>query len=223
MSADIGSLAEQEQKLVEMYSDNHKLISDLVAKHQELLPREDQSDLSKALEEINAAKAIRATLDQDILLIRKKLNILRNDMYHFRPEAPSRGKWNESERYLNEFRNKVSLYSIVTLAMRHENITFMLVSRNIDGNAYVRDFSLIRADTPIGKACLGRRVGSRIAYQAPNGLELEANILECSLPSVAQVDQLIQSIETKSNLPEEANVNAFYLQDLFDSNNSRRR
>ena len=99
----------------------------------------------------------------------------------------------------------------------------MIVSKDVDGNAYVRDLSLIRADTPIGNACLGRRVGSRITYQAPNGLELEANILECSLPSVEQVDQLIQSIEARSNFPEEGNVNPFYLQDVYDSNNSRRR
>lgn len=223
MTVDIESLTEQEQKLLEKYGDNHKLISDLVAKYQELLPGKNESDLSKALDEINAAKAIRATMDQDVLLIRKRVNILRNDMYHFRPEAPSRGKWNESESYLNEFRHKVSLYSIVTLETRHENVTFMLVSKDVDGNAYVRDLSLIRADTPIGNACLGRRVGSRITYQAPNGLELEANILECSLPSVEQVDQLIQSIEARSNFPEEGNVNPFYLQDVYDSNNSRRR
>lgn len=223
MTVEIESLTEQEQKLLEKYSVNNKLISDLVAKYQEPLPRKNESDVSNALDEINGAKAIRATMDQDVLRIRKKVNILRNDMYHFRPEAPSRGKWNESESYLNEFRHKVGLYSIVTLEMRHENVTFMLVSNSIDRNAHVRDLSLIQANAPIGKACLGRRVGSRITYQAPNGLELEANILNCGLPSVEQIDQLIQSIEGRRNFPEERNVNPFLLQDLYDSNNSRRR
>jgi hypothetical protein len=223
MSADIESLADQEQILLEKYSANHKLISDLVETYQGLLKQKEESYLSKELDEINAAKAVRATMDQEVLLIRKKANILRNDMYHFRPEAPSRGKWNESESYLNEFNNKAALYSIISLETINENLTFMLVGKDIDGHAYMRNLSLIKDDTPIGRACKGRRVGSIISYQAPNGLELEAKILECSLPSVEQIDELIQSIEPRDNHSKAQNVDPFYLHDLYDSNNSRRR
>lgn len=115
------------------------------------------------------------------------------------------------------------MYSIVKVELRDGLHTFILLSKDLNKRPYVSDIECINTGTPIGDACLGKKSGDEFTYHAPNGLLMTGKMLECSLPTVSQLEQVISSQERPDQLESSEKVNPFHLHDTYGTNTSRHR
>jgi transcription elongation factor GreA len=64
--------------------------------------------------------------------------------------------------------------TVVTLTLNGSENKFLLGSAEIGEGTDITAYS---PDSPIGKAILGAKIGEKLSYQAPNGREIEVQIL----------------------------------------------
>lgn len=64
--------------------------------------------------------------------------------------------------------------TVVTLTLNGSENKFLLGSAEIGEGT---DVTVYSPDSPIGKAILGAKIGEKLSYQAPNGREIEVQIL----------------------------------------------
>lgn len=176
----------------------------------------NQADLIKAelLKKIISAKEKRDKLGEELLALRNRKEEIRRK---------SKGHKTESDRFFASFKNQVMLYSVVKVEFRYETSTFIILSKDIKERFSLEGLEHLKSDTPVARACLGKRVGDQIKYKVREEFDAEAKILECSLPSVEQIEMIISHLD--SGMPhqiQEAPV-TFLLHDLYGSNNSRLR
>jgi hypothetical protein len=216
------------------YKANHQLISELVENYNKskntIEPETPGTEFqnssvqeSENLAKINNAKEVRTALDQEILKLRNEKNSIRSSINNFRPQGDAKQRWNSSELFFDLFKTKVALYSIVKLELSDGIHTFILLGKDLGARFFLSDFEYLKADTPIAQACFGRKPGDEIAYKAPSGLELKGRILECSLPSIQQMDQVISALNEPLANDASDKITPFHLHDLYGSNNSRLR
>ena len=221
-------------KVLLEHKTNHQLISDLVEiynKSQNIIdPENPEHEFqnssvqdSEKLARINNAKKVRFALDQEILKLRNEKNSIRSSINNFRPQRDAKQRWNSSELFFDLYKTKVALYSIVKLELSDGIHTFILLGKDLGTRFYLSDFEYLKADTPIAQACFGRKPGDEIVYKAPSGLELKGRILECSLPSIQQMDQVISALGQPLANDASNKITPFHLHDLYGSNNSRLR
>ena len=64
---------------------------------------------------------------------------------------------------------------VVTANVGGRELKFLLGSREAGGDLGIQVFS---ADAPIGAAVIGHRRGDTVSYEAPNGKEIQVEILD---------------------------------------------
>ncbi len=69
----------------------------------------------------------------------------------------------------------VGLGSVVTATIAGEESTFLIGNREIAGDSRLDVYS---EQSPLGQAILGQKVGSTIAYTAPNGRSIPVEVLK---------------------------------------------
>ena len=125
--------------------------------------------------------------------------------------------------FFKSLEDRTTLYSIVTLELNSDEFTFQLLTEDQRRKAWNVEIDSYAVESPIGQACLNKRAGEEISYGAPNGLTLKGRILDFSPPTLDQMEKLISSLESKHTVHSKDEVNPFYLQDMYGTNNSRRR
>lgn len=125
--------------------------------------------------------------------------------------------------FFKSLEDRTILFSIVTLELKFEKVTFQLLTEEQREKGWNVEIDTCAVESPIGQACLNKKAGEEISYIAPNGLTLNGRILEFSLPTLQQMEKLIASLESKHTFHSNDEVNPFYLQDMYGTNNSRRR
>ena len=134
-----------------------------------------------------------------------------------------RRKIKATSDFFKSLEDRTTLFSIVTLELNSDKFTFQLLTEDQRSKAWNVEIDSYAVESPIGRACLNKRTGEEISYVAPNGSTLNGSILEFSLPTLDQMEKLIGSLESKHTFHSNDEVNPFYLQDMYGTNNSRRR
>lgn len=207
------------------YKIDYQLISDMVDTYNnkenklEKLGSSDSSNQpdmikSQLLAEIITAKEKRDKLGEEISMLRNRKDEVR---------GLAKRRKTDSDRFFSSFKSQVMLYSIVKLGFGYETSTFIILSKNIKERFSLEGLEHLKSDTAVANACLGKRVGEEINYKVREEFDARATILECSLPSVEQMEQLISALESIPPLGKQDQVEPFHLHDLYGSNNSRLR
>ena len=71
--------------------------------------------------------------------------------------------------------DSVGLGSVVTATIAGEESTFLIGNREIAGDSQLDVYS---EQSPLGQAILGEKVGSKLAYTAPNGRSIPVEVLK---------------------------------------------
>jgi len=172
------------------------------------------STRAQLLEEIINAKAKRDKLGEELLALRNRKEEIRRK---------SKGYKSESDRFLSSFRNQVMLYSVIKVQFNYETSTFIILSKDIKERFSLEGIEHLKSDTPVARACLGKRVGDQIKYKVREEFDVEAKILECSLPSVEQLEMIISNLDLGMPPHMQDESATFLLHDLYGSNTSRYR
>ena len=213
------------EQALERYRENHQLIKELVTNYNNIILESKASDSSNIPNDlkllanelfikITKAKEMRTTMDQEIMEIRKRIEEIRR---------PTKRYMSESEKFIMHYKKQVSIFSVVKLEFSDGIQTFLLGPEEISERFLLNDVIYLKTNSDVGRACFGKKIGDEIAFKTQNGLDGKVKILDCSLPSVEQMEQLISASEfpPKSEAPEK--TSPFHLHNLFGSNNSRYR
>ena len=222
---DLHIVKELLEQALERYRENHQLIKELVTNYNNIIldlknadssnnPNDLKSLANVLFIKITEAKEIRTTMDQEIMEMRKRIEEI---------QRPAKRHLSESEKFIAHYKKQVSIFSVVKLEFSYGVQTFLLLSENVSEGLFSVDFDYLKTDSDVGRACLGKKVGDEITYKVQNRSDSTVKILDCSLPSVELMEQLISAIESpqKSEAPEK--ISPFHLQNLFGTNNSRYR
>jgi hypothetical protein len=115
------------------------------------------------------------------------------------------------------------VYSVVKLEFEYETSTFLIVSKDVKERFILEGIEHLKSDTPIAHACLGKGVGDEISYIVRGEFDRKARILECSLPSLQQIEELISRLDVSPRNEIQNQTDAFYLQSQYGTNASRYR
>lgn len=69
----------------------------------------------------------------------------------------------------------VEVGTVITATIMGDEETFLLANREVEGDS--ADIDVYSAESPLGSAILGLKVGEKTSYTAPNGNEIEVEIL----------------------------------------------
>jgi hypothetical protein len=155
--------------------------------------------------------------------LKNEKHYIKSRINNFRPQADGRKRWEETREFINLYNSKVSFYSVVHVQLSNQDIHFMLVSSTIKENLNAEKLWCMKSETPLAKACLGKSRGSEFSYVAPSGVSEHGKILNCSLPTIEQMQQLIYSQTQPSDKGFSQQIKPFELHDLYGTNNSRLR
>lgn len=132
-------------------------------------------------------------------------------------------KLRSSQEFLRKFSQKIDVYSVVELNFKFETMKLMLVSEP-QRAIHIPDTEnvmLVSVETPIGEACLDRKPGEVLTYQAPNGLQVHGQVTSCRPPSLELITSVVSYVEASkyARIPDPLKL------DLtgWTSNNSRYR
>jgi transcription elongation factor GreA len=64
---------------------------------------------------------------------------------------------------------------VVTAELAGDEVTFLLGNREVGGDT---DLDVYSEQSPLGAAILGRKVGEKTSYAAPNGTQIEVRLVE---------------------------------------------
>ena len=207
------------------YRANHSLITELVNSYNTLkkkysennissIPIEQKKVLREFLSRINNEKNDRSSLDTKILEIRKEIDEKEGKSYRFKKA---------SESTLGQYKKQIQLFSLIKLELSDGVHTFILLSNDIKERLFLGDLDYLKTDTPLGSACLGKKPGDEITFIAPSGLNIQGKILECSLPSLEQMQLIVSALEFEPTEDLQEKVNPFHLQETYGTNTSRHR
>ena len=144
---------------------------------------------SDTWEKIYNAKKSRDDLYEKIADIRIGRDQLSEEVGHFRR------KFKATTDFFSAHARKVSLYSIVTIHLMGDEIIFILLTDFQREHVSLGDLNIYSIDSPLGKACLGKKIEDLIAYEAPNGRTLNGVVIRCDLPSVQQMEKIISKLD----------------------------
>ena len=169
-------------------------------------------------EEINSEN-----VNQEIEALKKQKNSLKSSINNFRPQADGKRRWEETREFIDFYNKFVSYFSIVTLELETRQITFMVIGQRIRETLRTKNLWCMKIDTPIALACFGKQVGTTVNFTSPNGVTQNFKIVNCSLPTTEQMEQVIeaQSHTYVENLSTQ--MSPFELFEKYGSNNSRLR
>jgi len=234
MSQRLKTIEESLVHLGEEHAENFRILSQLVESYNKSniqkvnnnsdeTPAQDNSEKSQALAKINEAKEIHSSLGAKILNLKNEKNRIKSSINNFRPQGEAKRRWTNSDSFFDSYKTKVNLYSIVKLELRDGIHSFILLGKDLDHRPYLSDAESINTGTPIGDSCLGKKLGEEFIYQAPNGLQMKGKVLECSAPSVNQIEEIISSLDRPQYLESSEKIDPFHLQETYGTNTSRHR
>jgi transcription elongation GreA/GreB family factor len=121
--------------------------------------------------------------------------------------------------FFNYYKLNVSLFSIVSVEIKGSSDEFLLLTEYQRDRAWLKDLSIYSAESPIGKACLGKRVGESFSYLAPNGAQINGQIVRCELPTLEQMEQIVTQLNRATVITPSPKVDL----NGWTSNNTRYR
>jgi len=201
---------------------HYKKVQDAELIYQEMY--RDLQNLDQLLKEKSKqSKTFEINLDDEIKALKNQKQYISSRINNFRPQGDGRRRWEETRDFINLYNSEVTFYSVVNVHVSNQNIQFMLVSSSIQDKLSIPDLWCMKSETPLAKACLGKARGSEFSYVAPSGEIEHGEILSCSLPTVQQMEQLVESQKLPSDKGLKEQLKPFELQDSYGTNNSRFR
>lgn len=144
---------------------------------------------SDTWENIYEAKETRDGLYKKIQEMRIERDQLIDEVGHFRR------KFKSTTDFFFTHESKVSLYSIVTILLMGDEMTFILLTDFQREHVSIENLDIYSIDSPLGKACLGKKIQDLISYEAPSGRILNGVVIRCDLPSVEQMEKIISKLD----------------------------
>lgn len=133
-------------------------------------------------------------------------------------------QFRETSRFFKFYDSHISIFSIVTLDLTGDLLKFILVTEDQRQNSFASfETDVISSDSPIGKSCIGKRLGDSISYTTPNDRTIFGTVVKCELPTVEQLANMFRPLNSKPIHDSHKKKDPFYLHDHFGSNNSRHR
>ena len=160
-------------------------------------------DREKLMNELRSQRNLRDKLSSEVGQVQKKFTSTRN--------------------FFNLKTNFVALYSIVTVNLSGDRMVFALLTESQRDRVTIDTLDIYSINSPLGRACLGKRSGEKFSFIAPSGRTLEGNVISCDFPTAVQMDNLIKIMEARPLSQRPAQTNQFALFDRYGSNNSRHR
>ena len=126
-------------------------------------------------------------------------------------------KFKTSNQFFELHEKRVALYSIVSVDFMGKISKFILLTEYQRAQISLGNLDIYSVDSPLGKACVGKRIDQSFSYTIPSGAEITGKILECALPSLEQMEQIISKLNRAivSSPSVSLNLNA------WTSNNTR--
>jgi transcription elongation GreA/GreB family factor len=103
-------------------------------------------------------------------------------------------KFKTSNQFYELHEKRVALYSIVSVDFMGKVSKFILLTEYQRAHISLSSLDIYSVDSPLGKACVGKRIEQSFSYTVPSGAELTGKILECALPSLEQMEQIISKL-----------------------------
>jgi len=130
-------------------------------------------------------------------------------------------KYHDTRIFREKYEKAVNLYSIVSVDFMGKDSTFILVTEYQRSHVSVDKLDIYSIESPLGVACLEKKLGQSISCHIPNGNTIEGTITNCALPSLEQMGELISTLNraliSQTNLGTRVDLNS------WTSNNSRYR
>lgn len=168
---------------------------------------------SDTWENIYKAKEARDGQYRKISELRIGRDRLTEEVGHFRR------KFKTTTDFFHTHASKVSLYSIVTIHLMGDEMTFILLTDFQRELVSLGNLDIYSIDSPLGKACLGKRIEELISYEAPGGRMVNGVVVRCDLPTVEQMEKIISKLDRAIVTGPSARVDL----DSWSSNNTRYR
>ena len=100
-----------------------------------------------------------------------------------------------------------------------DEMTFILLTDFQRELVSLGNLDIYSIDSPLGKACLGKRIEELISYEAPGGRMVNGVVVRCDLPTVEQMEKIISKLDRAIVTGPSARVDL----DSWSSNNTRYR
>ena len=168
---------------------------------------------SDTWEKIYKAKEARDGLYKKISELRIGRDRLSDDVGHFRR------RFKETTNFFNAHAKQVSLYSIVTIHLSGDELTFILLTEFQREHISLGNLDIYSIDSPLGRACLGKKVEDLISYVAPSRHTVNGVVIRCDLPTVEQMEKIISKLDRAIVTGPSPRVDL----DSWTSNNTRYR
>lgn len=125
----------------------------------------------------------------------KKIMDLRFDRDHLSQNLRRiRRKYEETRNFLEKYEKAVNLYSLVSVDFMGKDSTFILVTEYQRANVSVGKLGIYSIESPLGVACLEKKVGESISFLPPSGNRIHGVVTNCRLPSLEQMQEIISSV-----------------------------
>lgn len=152
----------------------------------------------------------------------EKIKNLRFDRDHVSQNLGHiRLKYEDTKYFLEKYEKSVNLYSIVSVDFMGKDSTFILVTEYQRAHVSAGKLDIYSIESPLGVACLEKRVGESISCLIPNGNTIQGIITKCQLPSLEQMQQIISTVNRV--LVSKPNSGPRVDLDSWTSNNTRYR
>ena len=231
LKSDLDSLSAIEERIFNLNQqlDELKLLGVSLNKEYELYNfryglGEAQSDFehSKYMRKETWAKIYKVGEDRENLI--SELRLQRNLRDELSNEVGQvQKKFTSTRNFFNQKTNFVSLYSIVTVNLSGDQMIFALLTESQRDRVTMDRLDIYSINSPLGRACLGKRSGEKFSYVTPSGRTLDGNVISCDFPTAEQMDHLIKIMESRPMSQRPAQTNQFTLFERYGSNNSRHR
>ena len=125
----------------------------------------------------------------------EKIQNLRFDRDHVSQNIGHiRRKYEDTKYFLEKYEKSVNLYSIVSVDFMGKDSTFILVTEYQRPHVSVGNLDIYSIESPLGGACLEKKVGESISCLLPSGNRIEGLITSCHLPSLEQMQEIISGV-----------------------------
>lgn len=132
-----------------------------------------------------------------------------------------RRKHQDSKDFFQKYERTVNLYSIVSVDFMGKDSRFILVTEYQRAHVSVGELDVYSIESPLGAACLEKKVGESVSCLIPNGNTIEGVITNCELPSYEQMGEIISRVNRA--LVSKPNSGPRVDLDNWTSNNTRYR
>ena len=128
-------------------------------------------------------------------------------------------KIKQASDFFDYYKSNVSLFNIVSIEIAGSTEKFLLLTEYQRDKAWLEDLSIYSVESPIGNACLGKRMGEPFSYFAPNGARINGQIVKCELPTLEQMEQIVTQLNRATVITPSPKVDL----NGWTSNNTRYR